>query len=443
MEVQTVSISKIKPYKNNPRDNEAGVDAVANSIKEFNWQQPIVVDKDNVIIVGHTRYKAAKKLGMDKVPVVVADKLTDEQVKAYRLADNKTGELTDWDPEQLDIELGDILDLDMSDFGFDFEGDDEHQSTFDKVMSNPNEDGHTLADDFIVFHSSVLDARRGEWQKRKDAWKSLGIKSETGRDSNLTYAKSLDMGNTKGTSIFDPVLTELLYRWFIPGEGCSIYDPFAGGSVRGVVAASLGYNYTGIDLRPEQVQANYDNAKEIGVPETYTWHADDSQNVDKYVEDETQDFFIACPPYLDLEVYSDDPKDLSTMDDEAFDEIYTKILGKAVRKLKPNRFAAIIVSDVRYHKGTQTGYRDLVGMTTKAMLKAGCCLYNDMVLINQVGSKAITTRKQMESRKVARVHQNVLVYYKGDTREIKNEFEPIKGLNEAIEQLKEDEEEAL
>lgn len=126
MEVKNVSIDSIKPYKNNPRDNEAGVDAVANSIKEFNWQQPIVVDKDNVIIVGHTRYKAAKKLGMDKVPVVVADNLSPEQVKAYRLADNKTGELTDWDMGLLDDELADIADIDMSDFGFDLDlGDDE------------------------------------------------------------------------------------------------------------------------------------------------------------------------------------------------------------------------------------------------------------------------------------------------------------------------------
>lgn len=91
MKVQNVSIQDVKPYANNPRDNDGGVDAVANSIKEFGWQQPIVVDKDNVIIVGHTRYKAAKKLGMKEVPVVVADKLSEEQVKAYRLADNKTG----------------------------------------------------------------------------------------------------------------------------------------------------------------------------------------------------------------------------------------------------------------------------------------------------------------------------------------------------------------
>lgn len=118
MKVQDVSIDKIKPYENNPRDNEAGVDAVANSIKEFKWQQPIVVDENNVIIVGHTRYLAAKKLGLKKVPVKVATGLTSEQVKAYRLADNKTGELTSWDDELLSGELNDILDIDMSDFGF-------------------------------------------------------------------------------------------------------------------------------------------------------------------------------------------------------------------------------------------------------------------------------------------------------------------------------------
>ena len=117
-QIKEVPISDVKPYENNPRNNEDGVEAVANSIKEFGWQQPIVVDKDNVIIVGHTRYMAAQELGLDEVPVVVADKLTDEQVKAYRLADNKTGELTSWDFDLLNDELDGIIDIDMSDYGF-------------------------------------------------------------------------------------------------------------------------------------------------------------------------------------------------------------------------------------------------------------------------------------------------------------------------------------
>lgn len=119
LEVISKSIDEITPYINNPRNNDQAVDAVANSIKEFGWQQPIVVDKNMVIIVGHTRYKAAKKLKLDKVPVIVATNLTDEQAKAYRLADNKVGELADWNDELLSDELAGIDDIDMSDFGFD------------------------------------------------------------------------------------------------------------------------------------------------------------------------------------------------------------------------------------------------------------------------------------------------------------------------------------
>lgn len=135
MKVEAKSIDEIKPYENNPRDNDDAVDAVANSIKEFGWQQPIVVDNDGVIIAGHTRYKAAQKLGLKTVPVVVAKDLTEEQVKAYRLADNKSGELADWDMDLLNDELDQIRNIDMSDFGFD-ELDDDQIDTEPKVDDN-------------------------------------------------------------------------------------------------------------------------------------------------------------------------------------------------------------------------------------------------------------------------------------------------------------------
>ena len=121
MEVRNLKIDEIKPYENNPRNNLDAVNATANSIKEFGWQQPIVVDKDMVIIAGHTRYLAAKKLGCDTVPVVVASNLSNEQVRAYRLADNKTEELAEWDLVQLDEELESILNIDMEDYGFDLD----------------------------------------------------------------------------------------------------------------------------------------------------------------------------------------------------------------------------------------------------------------------------------------------------------------------------------
>lgn len=119
MKVVTYQIADVKPYENNPRNNDSAVDAVAASIREFGWQQPIVVDKDGVIIAGHTRYKAARKLGLTEVPVVVADNLTEEQIKAYRLADNKSGELAEWDFAALEEELAAISEIDMSAFGFD------------------------------------------------------------------------------------------------------------------------------------------------------------------------------------------------------------------------------------------------------------------------------------------------------------------------------------
>lgn len=120
MQVENWPIGDVKPYGNNPRKNDEAVEKVANSIREFSFQQPIVVDKDGVVIVGHTRLKAANMLGLEEVPVVVASGLTQNQVDAYRLADNKTGELASWDWEKLNEELENIdwLDINMEDFGF-------------------------------------------------------------------------------------------------------------------------------------------------------------------------------------------------------------------------------------------------------------------------------------------------------------------------------------
>ena len=436
MKLEAKPIDEIKPYENNPRDNDDAVDATANSIKQFGWQQPIVVDNDGVIVAGHTRYKAAKKLGLKHVPVVQAvhddgTPLTDEEIKAYRLADNKTGELASWDFDMLNDELDEIQDIDMSQFGFDDIEDDDLSSDFEQDNSTPG----ALERDFMVPPFSVLDTKQGNWQKRKKQWLALGIKSELGREDNLTFAKSINVDGLPATSVFDPVLTEIIYKWFLPYQNSNIYDPFAGGSVRGIVAEKLGHNYIGIDLRKEQIDADYNNAKEICSDlDKIKWVADNSLNVDKYVKDKTQDLIIACPPYLDLEQYSDDPQDLSNMSDEDFDKDYQRILGKAVAKLKDNRFAAIVVSDVR-GKGKNTGYRDLTGMTKNAMKKAGCCLYNEIVLLNAIGSAAVRARRYMKSRKVARVHQDVLIFYKGDTSKIKDNFDEIDGLDDVLEEI--------
>ena len=117
LKIEYVDIDSIKPYENNPRHNEEAIPYVMNSIKEFGFKNPIIIDKNNVIIAGHTRLESAKRLGMKEVPIIHADDLTEEQVKAFRLADNKVSEKAEWDFNMLDAELAD-LDLDMSEFGF-------------------------------------------------------------------------------------------------------------------------------------------------------------------------------------------------------------------------------------------------------------------------------------------------------------------------------------
>lgn len=119
MDIILKKINELTPYERNPRNNSKAIDAVAASIENFGFKVPIVIDKDGVIVAGHTRLAAAKKLGLKEVPCIVADDLTEEQIKAFRLADNKTAEFAEWDPELLEIELQDITEIDMSEFGFD------------------------------------------------------------------------------------------------------------------------------------------------------------------------------------------------------------------------------------------------------------------------------------------------------------------------------------
>jgi len=127
MNIINLQVSDLIPYENNPRINEAAVDAVANSIQEFGFKVPIVVDENNVIIAGHTRLLASQKLGLKEVPCIVANDLDEDKIKAFRLADNKVGELADWDFEKLQEELGQI-ETDMSLFDFELE---ELQEEFD------------------------------------------------------------------------------------------------------------------------------------------------------------------------------------------------------------------------------------------------------------------------------------------------------------------------
>ncbi len=176
---------------------------------------------------------------------------------------------------------------------------------------------------YMIKPFSILDTRTKEWQDRKRYWiQTYNIQSELGREDAESRARFWE-DNT--ISIFDATLCEHMYQWFTPKQG-KVLDPFAGGSVRGIVATEMGYEYMGIDLSKQQIE---ENRKQSSKPK---WVTGDSDEMLDYLGDEQFDFVFTCPPYYDLEVYSDNPLDISTMEDDKFDEKYFSILGKAAKK---------------------------------------------------------------------------------------------------------------
>jgi DNA modification methylase len=259
---------------------------------------------------------------------------------------------------------------------------------------------------------------------------SLGIQSEIGRGDGLFFGKCLPPGfdeekygkkQSQSTSIFDPVLCEICYKWFCPEDG-RILDPFSGGSVRGVIAASLGYKYTGIDMSEIQIKANIEQMKKI-VPDANAEYIVGDSNVVLDGVNESYDLLFSCPPYHDLEVYSEESGDLSNMSYEEFLIAYDSIIKKSLAKLKDNRFAIFVVGDVRDAKGF---YKNFVEDTVKIFEKHGAKKYNEIIFLKPLNTLPIRTSVQFPIlRKVGKAHENVLVFFKGDIEKVREDFKPL------------------
>ena len=282
----------------------------------------------------------------------------------------------------------------------------------------------SLADKYLLCPTTVLNKRDPKWQQLKRRWMKLGIKSEIGRLENTdrtrkgtdikTYEyfkgfKYDSVGMDKTVSIFDPVVCEIIYKWFCEPKGL-ILDPFAGGSVRGVVSNFLGYKYTGLELRQEQVDSNREQAINIlPVENQPQWYCGDS---DKLLDDNWQtkfDLLFSCPPYMNLELYSDLPEDLSNMNDAEFITKYNSIISKSCKLIKRGGYAVFVVGDLRDKKGYQ---KDFTGITKQAFINAGMKLYNELILVEPVGTKAMTLERGFKNGKLAKVHQNVYIFKK-------------------------------
>jgi hypothetical protein len=397
-----LKISEIKPNPNNPRNiKREQLDKLKQSIKDFPQMfniRPIIVDENNMVLGGNMRLKALEELGYDDVSIIKVDDLTEEQKKEFIIKDNLSYGDWDWDMLELDwdIEL-------LQDWGLDM-------PIVDDTITDVKLIHNKLTETFVVPPFSILDTRQGYWVERKSYWKDLINDNGESRENLLDTGGIVSTLNN-GVSILDPVLAEVVGRWFaIPNS--NVFDCFAGDTIFGYVSSYLGHNFTGIELREEQAKLNNDRVKSM----TAKYICDDGQNVDKHIEENSQDLLFSCPPYFDLEVYSDLPNDASNQSDyQDFIKILDNAFSKSIKCLKDNRFAVIVVGDVRDKKGFYYGFNDDVKQIFK---RNGMSLYNEMVLVESIGTLPQRVGMYMKNRKIGKCHQNIFVFYKGDTSKI-------------------------
>lgn len=393
-------------------------------------------------------------------PIIKASELSEDERREFVIKDNIG--YGDWDMDALANEW-DSQDLD--DWGLDVWQDNRENEggsgTGDSSPANAS-----LNDRFVVPPFSILDTRKGYWQARKKMWRELiGDMGESRNDTLITspeikykvlyqrtrkhreelgvsFKEYLDKyvpDDVKereaskvlsvGVSLFDPVLSEICCRWFTPEAGAKIFDCFAGDTQKGLVCGQCGYEFTGIELRQEQVDINNRALADRSLSVKYI--CDDGRNVAKYFDTDSQDLLFSCPPYFDLEHYSDLENDVSNQKSyECFIKILHDAFVSAIGCLKENRFAVIVVGDVRdKHSGF---YYDFCGDIKRIFKDGGMSLYNEIILVETGASTALRASRYMDTRKVAKMHQNILVFYKGNPKDIKKHFPKIEFTQEEL-----------
>jgi hypothetical protein len=436
--ITKINIGLVQENKDNPRTiSKDKFDKLVKSIQTFPQMlqlRPIVVNEDLVALGGNMRLRACKAAGLTEVYIIKTDDLTPEQEKEFIIKDNSSFGEWDWDVLTEDWDL-----TQLEDWGMEI---GKH-----KAASEEEEEAKAkLTETFVVPPFSILDTRQGYWQDRKRAWSYLINDKGESRENTLGAENSLVASYNNGVSIFDPMLAEIICRWFLPtGDGPKlIVDPFSGDTSFGFVASYLKNTFTGIEIREEQVQLNNARIQKMDTPSKYI--CDDGQNVAKHLETETQDLIFSCPPYFDLEIYSDKVNDASNQETyEDFMQIIDNAFAAAITLLKPNRFAVVVVGDIRDEKGNYRNYHEGI---KDVFLKHGMPLYNELILVEALGTAPQRANRLMTSRKVVKTHQNVLVFHKpldpppiagmhqkvlvfhkGDNKNIKGEFAQLNLLN--------------
>jgi hypothetical protein len=390
------------------------------SIRDFGFTTPLLFDV--VVRAGNGRHEALEALYAEGVEVRLPDGTplptgtvpyidctgwSPEQRRAYALADNRIAENATWNDEVLLRQLRELANTEFDMPALGFEG---MEAELAKALAGMGKQDTgqrgSLASDFGAPPFSVFDTRQGYWQERRAQWEALTGNLSATKEGVLSGSTMLATIN-EGSSNFDPVLAELCMRWFCP-QGGWVIDPFGGEQTKGVVAGTLGINYRATEIRADQVAVNEAACSTF---DTVAYKCGSAEDIDKLVPERGFNFCFTSPPYYDLEVYSaEDMSALGTY--EEFMAMYERIFAKCISMLADNAFLAVKIGEIRDKK---TGvFRNFVGDNIAMFMRLGLHYYNEATIISPPGTAPQRARRYMESRKLAKLHQNLLVFVKGD-----------------------------
>jgi len=370
------------------------------------------------ILDGHQRIKALKKLleqgyiisykGQNvnnKIPYIIINAKDRTEAAKFILTYNS--------------QYGQIVALDEFLEEFKLNWDDIDSQLMLNTEYNAKQIGkgnNKLKNDWIMPPFSILDTRQIYWQERRKDWYELIGNTSFTRENAL--GDDLMGSINDGVSLFDPVLAEIIYHWFSPAKGC-VLNLFAGDVEPNIVAAYRGHPLQGIELRQDQIDHTNRIAVKLNIQNNVNLICDDVLNLNKHVKDNSQDILFSCPPFYNLEEYSIDKRDFANKEEVDFDTLLQQVINAGAQKLKNNRFAVFVVSEVRRPDGS---YRGFIPKVIRWFEEAGLKYYNEIVLINSIGTLPFRINGMWQNRKVGKMHQNVLVFFKGKIKEVEKVF---------------------
>ena len=408
------------------------------SMMDFGRLKYIVVDQDNRVIDGTHRLEVEKAVGTKRIQVIQVNVKDEAERKLMRETLNLlhgTYDRTKQSEELLYLfenkrldELAELLGKSNLE---DFRQTISRNQAIDILNLNDDPENKSsltgaLSQKYGLPPFTVLDATSQRWRERKNKWLEFGLASHQGRDHVKYFNNKLLNYSLPTVSVYDPVLCEIMYRWFTPKQHSKVLDPFAGGTTRGVIASFLGHEYISVDLSQKQIDANEEQYEKLKhrMPRNHIkpqWLQGDSLELTNIIKDSNDSFDMlqTSPPYFLQEQYSKDEKDLNMI--KSFDEFldkYLKIIDESCKLLKQN--GSFVVWNTTNTRDKNTGeVTNIIYEITNRFRKHGFMLLNDIILLRAIGSLQMMAPMHFKNKRyLGQRHENVMVYFRGRREEI-------------------------